>query len=211
MKTDTQLKRDVEAELAWDPAAKSSPVGVVVRNGVVTLAGHVETFADKYAVERAARRVAGVRSLALELDVRLAPGHRRSDSEIAAAVEQALRSQNLLPANHVQVSVENGWVTLRGEVDWDYQRKSIEKAIRPLVGVVGLSDYITLEAQPVPQDLHRRIEEALARQAAREAGRIKVTVEGSTVTLQGEAHSAAEREAATGVVWGAPGVAKVVN
>lgn len=117
MKTDTQLKADVTDELAWDPAINAAGIGVMVKEGVVTLTGHLNSFAEKHAAERAVRRVAGVRAIALELDVKLAPEHRRSDSEIAQAAATSLRLNSLVPGGKVQVEVENGWVTLTGEVD----------------------------------------------------------------------------------------------
>ena len=211
MKTDAELKTDVQAELTWDPAIKSTDIGVIVKEGVVTLTGHLETFAEKYAAERAVRRVKGVRAIAMEIDVKLAAAHKRSDSEIATAAEGALKWHALVPAEKVQVTVERGWVTLRGELEWDYQRRSVEKAIRPLLGVTGISNFITLKPQPVPGNLHKRIEDALTRQAVREARRIEVVVDGSRITLRGRVHSWAERDAAQGVAWSSPGVATVVN
>ena len=211
MKTDAELKTDVQAELTWDPAIKSTDIGVIVKEGVVTLTGHLETFAEKYAAERAVRRVKGVRAIAMEIDVKLAAAHKRSDSEIATAAEGALKWHALVPAEKVQVTVERGWVTLRGELEWDYQRRSVEKAIRPLLGVTGISNFITLKPQPVPGNLHKRIEGALTRQAVREARRIEVVVDGARVTLRGRVHSWAERDAAQGVAWSSPGVATVVN
>jgi osmotically-inducible protein OsmY len=128
MKADAQLKADVSAELDWEPSINASHVGVAVDNGVVTLTGHLDTFAEKFAVERAVQRVQGVRAIALELDVKLEPGHKRSDSEIAAAAESALKWHSLVPEEKIQVKVEKGWVTLKGEVDWDYQRRSADQA-----------------------------------------------------------------------------------
>lgn len=211
MKTDAALKTDVQEELAWDPAVKAGDIGVIVKDGVVTLTGHLDTFAQKYAAERAVRRVKGVKAIAMEVDVKIAAAHKRSDSEIADAVENALNWHVVVAPDQVQATVERGWVTLRGELEWDYQRRAIEKAIRPLLGVTGISNFITLRSRPVPADLHKRIEDALARQAAREARRIDVAVDGSRVTLRGRVHSHAEREAAQGVAWSSPGVMEVVN
>jgi osmotically-inducible protein OsmY len=211
MKTDAELKRDVIAELNWDPAVRATAIGVSVDDGVVTLTGHLETFAEKYAASRAVKRVAGVKAIALELDVRLAPDHKRSDTEIAANAEQALKWNSLVPAEAIRLTVDHGWVTLQGELEWDYQRRSAEKAIRPLIGVVGISNQITLRTRPRQADLARRIEEALTRQAVREARHIQVAIEGHSVTLTGTVHSWAEREAAQGVAWSAPGVRAVIN
>ena len=211
MKTDADLKRDVTAELAWDPAVKSTAVGVAVKDGVVTLTGHLETFAEKHAAARAVRRVAGVKAIALELDVKLSPDHRRSDTDIAATAEQALKWNTQVPVDAIRLTVDHGWVTLQGEVEWDYQRRSIEKAIRPLMGVVGIGNEIVLRARPQAANLARKIEEALTRQALREAKHIQVAVDGTTVKLTGTVHSWQERDAAQGVAWSAPGVSAVIN
>ena len=211
MKTDADLKRDVSAELAWDPAVRSTAIGVAVKDGVVTLTGHLDSFAEKHAATRAVQRVAGVKAVAVELDVRLSPEHKRSDTDIAANVEQALRWNSLIAPDAIRVTVDHGWVSLQGEVDWDYQRRGIEKTIRPLIGVVGISNGIKLKARPQAADLVRKIESALLRQAIREARHIQVAVDGSTVKLSGTVHSWQERAAAQGVAWSAPGVNAVVN
>ena len=211
MKTDADLKRDVNAELAWDPAVKSTAIGVAVKDGVVTLTGHIDTFAEKHAASRAVRRVAGVKAIALELDVKLAPDHKRSDTDIATSAEQALKWNTLVPVEAIRLTVDHGWITLQGDVEWDYQRRSAEKAIRPLMGVVGISNEIVLRARPRVADLSRRIEGALMRQAIREAQRVKIAVEGTTVTLSGTMHSWQERDAVQGVAWSAPGVGDVIN
>ncbi len=211
MKTDAQLKKDVTAELEWDPSINPSHVGVTAADGVVTLSGHLNTFAEKYAVERAVQRVQGVKAIAMELDVKLEPGHKRSDSEIAGAVESALLWHALVPAERIQVKVEKGWITLKGEVDWEYQRQNAEKAVRPLTGVVGISNTITLKPSVTPAKVADRIRDAMARHAEREAKHIEVMVSGSAVTLRGTVDSWAERNAAFGAAWSAPGVLSVVN
>jgi osmotically-inducible protein OsmY len=211
MKTDAQLKKDVTAELEWDPSINASHVGVATDNGVVTLTGHLSTFAEKYAIERAVQRVQGVKAIAVELDVKLEPGHKRSDSEIATAVESGLLWHALVPAERLQVKVEKGWVTLKGEVDWEYQRQSAEKAVRNLTGVVGVSNTITLKPTVTPAKVADRIRDAMARHAEREAKHIEVMVSGSAVTLRGAVDSWAERNAAFGAAWSAPGVLSVVN
>ncbi|MEQ1805766.1 MAG: BON domain-containing protein [Burkholderiaceae bacterium] len=211
MKTDAQLKKDVTAELEWDPSINASHVGVTATDGVVTLTGHLNTFAEKYAIERAAQRVQGVKAIAMELDVKLEPGHKRSDSEIAGAVDSALLWHALVPAERLQVKVEKGWVTLKGEVDWEYQRQNAEKAVRPLTGVVGISNTITLKPSVTPAKVADRIRDAMARHAEREAKHIEVMVSGSAVTLRGAVDSWAERNAAFGAAWSAPGVLSVVN
>ncbi len=211
MKSDAELKKDVVDELAWDPAVNASAVGVAVRDGVVTLTGHLDTYAEKAAVERVLKRVGGVKAIALELDVRLAPGHVRSDTDIARAAEQALGWNSMVPADKVRVIVDRGWVTLQGQLEWDYQRQSAEKAVRALVGVVGLSNEIAIAPRAAPADVTRRIREALTRQAQREVKHMDVRVNGGTVTLQGQVHSWHERNAAQGAAWSAPGVVQVIN
>jgi osmotically-inducible protein OsmY len=211
MKTDADLKRDVSAELAWDPAVRSTAIGVAVKDGVVTLTGHIDTFAEKHAASRAVQRVAGVKAVALELDVRLSPDHKRTDTDIATSAEHALKWNTSIPVDAIRLTVDHGWVTLRGELEWDYQRRSVEKAIRPLIGVVGITNEIKLRAKPQAADLARNIESALLRQAIREARQIHVDVDGNTVKLSGTVHSWHERAAAQGVAWSAPGVYSVVN
>jgi osmotically-inducible protein OsmY len=211
MRTDADLKRDVTAELAWDPAVESTAIGVAVKDGVVTLTGHIDTFAQKHAAARAVRRVADVKAIALELDVKLAPDHRRSDTDIATSAEHALKWNTLVPSDKIKLTVDHGWITLRGEVDWDFQRRTVEKAIRPLMGVVGISNELTLRVRPLAANLSRKIEEALTRQALREAKHIQVSVDGATVKLTGTVHSWQERDAAQGVAWTAPGVRAVIN
>ncbi|BEP55539.1 BON domain-containing protein [Variovorax sp. V118] len=211
MKTDAQLKTDVTHELEWDPSVNATNVGVAVKSGVVTLTGHLETHAEKYAVERIVQRVQGVQALAVELDVKLAPGHKRSDSEIAEAAEGALKWHSEIPKDGILVRVEKGWVTLKGEVDWDFQRRAAARAVQSLIGVVGVANNITLKVHATPADISIRIREALERHALDESKRIEVAVSGSKAVLRGTVHSWAERLAAQGAAWAAPGIASVQN
>jgi osmotically-inducible protein OsmY len=211
MKSDAQLKADVVAELAWDPAINAGAIGVIVKDGLVTLTGHPETFAQKHAAERAVRRVAGVRGIAVELDVKLAPEHERSDSEIAQAAMSALRWNSLVPDEHVKVEVDDGWVSLSGEVDWPYQFSSAEQCIRPLTGVRGVTNNVKIKPRLHGTDIARQITEALTRHAQREARHVTVTVDGGTVTLAGAVDSLAEHDAAIGAAFGTRGVTSVVD
>ena len=211
MKTDAQLRADVLAELEWDPAVPSNQVGVTVKDGIVTLTGHLENFAQEAEVERAVRRVAGVRALAVERDVRLDPTHQRSDTEIAAAAQTALEWHTQIPLERLQIQVERGWITLAGEVDWDYQRSAVEATLRSLRGVTGISNQIQLKPQKAPSDVVQRIQDALVRHAQHLAKHIEVLQEGSTLTLRGHVHSWNERTAAQGAAWSAPGIKRVVN
>lgn len=211
MKTDSDLKRDVLSELLWDPLVSDTKVGVTVNEGVVTLTGHLDTYAEKVAAKRAAERVGGVKAIAVEIDVIPAGAHQRSDTEIALAVEHALSWNTSVPQDRVKVAVEKGWVTLMGDLDWNFQRRAVERMVRPLKGVVGITDNIKLKTLPIPHQLRERIQDALTRQAMREARRIDVIVEGSEVTLRGQVHSWAEKNAAEGASWSAPGVVSVNN
>ena len=211
MKTDMQLKTDVSDELAWNPAIDAAAIGVAVHDGVVTLTGQLNTFAEKHAAERAVRRVAGVRAIAIDLDVKLAPGHKRSDAEIAEVAIAAMRWHSMVPDDCVKVKVENGWVTLSGELEWGYQYASAEQAIRPLLGVRGLTNDITVKPRVSAGNLGGQITAALTRQAQREAHHIGVEVEGAIVTLSGKVHSLAEHDAAIGTAFSARGVSRVVD
>ena len=211
MKTDFQLRRDVMDELAWDAAIGDSAIGVGVRDGIVTLSGHLDSHAEKAAIEHALRRVSGVKAVALELDVRLAPEHVRSDTEIAAAAEHALRWNSVVPADAVRVTVEQGGLRLEGQVDWDFQRRAAGKAVRSLIGVRQVSNEISIRPRASPADLSRRIGQALERQALREAHHLELAVDDGTVTLRGRVRSMRERAAVQGAVRSAPGVRHVVD
>lgn len=211
MTADLDLRNDVMAELALEPSLGAESIGVGARDGIVTLSGHVGTHAQKLLAAKAAGRVAGVRALALELDVQLSPEHRRSDSEIAAAVLDALATRALVPVEHVRVVVDKGWVTLWGDVEWHYERDSAERALQALPGVVGVSDLIEVRRQPTPQGLAERIQLALERQAQREARRIRIEVRGDEVVLRGDVNSGFERDAALGAVVAVSGVGRVFD
>lgn len=211
MKSDLQLKSDITAELVWDPAVNPANVGVAVRNGIVTLSGEVDTYLQKHAVERAVRRVAGVRGIAVDLEVRLAPDHVRSDSDIAQAALHALRWHSVVPTDQVKVEVEDSWVTLTGDVDSGHQSASAEQCVRPLVGVKGVTNNIRLKQQADPVEVLRDIAAAFTRHAEREANHIGIEVDGSVVTLSGKVSSMAEHDAAIGTASAARGVTRVID
>lgn len=211
MKTDLQIKKDIQDELVWDPAVSSTDIGVIVKDGVVTLTGHLSSLAEKLAAERAAQRVGGVKAVAVEMDVRPLSSNARSDTDIAVAAKQALGWNVSVPEGHVQTKVEKGWISLTGEVEWDYQRRAAERAVRDLVGVVGVTNLVKVKPRISPIDIQKSIESALKRQAEREAQHMQVLVEGSRVTLRGKVHSWSERQAAQGAAWSAPGVSNVTN
>jgi len=211
MKTDAELKKAVQEELSWEPSVPDERVGVAVSDGVVTLTGHLDTYIQKDAAQQAAQRVTGVKAVAVELDVVPLGLHQRSDTEIATAIEHHLAWNSTVPQDRIKVTVEKGWVTLSGEVDQNFQRLAAERVIRPLMGVVGITDRIRLKGTAIPANLSVRIQDALMRQAMREGKRIDVSVDGGTVTLRGRVHSWAERNAAEGTTWSAPGVSRVDN
>ncbi|RUR66308.1 BON domain-containing protein [Variovorax guangxiensis] len=211
MKTDTQLRNDIQAELTWAPDVKSSDIGVIVKDGVVTLTGHLSSYAEKYAVERAAQRVYGVKALAIELTVKLPFDNQRTDADIALAAERALEWNVLVPDGKIHPMVEKGWLSLNGEVEWDYQRNAAEVAVRDLMGVTGVSNLVKVKPRVSPADVEKKIHEALSRQADREARKLSISVDGSHVTLRGTVHSWTERDAVQGAAWATPGVTVVVN
>ena len=211
MKSDSDVKHDVTEELRWDPAVNATNIGVAVRDGIVTLSGQVDSFAQKHAAERAVMRVGGVRGIALELEVRLAPHGTRTDTEIAQAALHALRWHSLVPDDKVRVEVEGGKLALSGEVDFAYQRASAEECVRALVGVTAIDNRITIRPRVGEYDIAGQIGAALKRHAERQARHIKVDVEGAVVTLSGMVDSLAEHDAAIGTAFASPGVARVVD
>ena len=211
MKTDSQLQQDVMAELKWEPAVHAAQIGVEVKDGVVTLAGEVGSFGEKWNAERAAQRVNGVQALTVELTVKLSEFGKRTDADIARSAETTLGWTNSLPANAVKVLVEGGWLTLSGDVEWQYQRRDAFDSVRYITGVTGVSNQIgnkpSLSATVVKSD----IEAAIKRRAAADAKTISVDVKGADVTLTGTVHSWAERELATRSAWSSLGVKNVVD
>jgi osmotically-inducible protein OsmY len=209
MKSDSELERDVKEELQWNPDLEASDIAVSARNGAVTLTGVVRSYTDKYEAESAAKRVTGVIAVANDIEVRIPSIHQRPDPDIARDAAAAIK--NYLPLSYEQIKavVREGWVTLEGEVEWQYQKQAAETAVRPLQGVKGVSNLIKIKPRAKPYDIKRKIEEAFRRNAEVDANQIIIEADGSKVVLKGKVRSWAEREEAERVAWQTPGVTKV--
>ncbi|MGF6812991.1 osmotically-inducible protein OsmY [Paraburkholderia sp. Clong3] len=211
MKSDMELQQQVEEELAWDPAVSVTDIGVEVCDRVVTLSGHPVSYAEKVAAEKAAQRVAGVKAVVVEMDVRLLHTDVRADEDIAKAVRTILRWTVGLSEESVKVQVEKGWVTLSGEVDNAYQSHVATRTISHMRGVTGVSNVIRIVSDAAAQDIGEQISQALQRHTDREAKHIAIKAHEGTVTLTGKLDSAAERSAVRGAAWSAPGVHAVID
>jgi osmotically-inducible protein OsmY len=211
MKTDSQLHKDVLDALTYEPSLNAANIGIAVKDGVVTLTGEAPSYAARWTAERVLKRVTGVRGIVQEIQVNLPEQYTRTDTEIAQAVLSALTWDVNVPHEALQVRVEEGWLTLSGSVDWQYQKNHAESASRFLTGVRGVTNIIQVKPQIAPQDVQVKIEQAFDRQAHLEANRIRVDVSGGTVTLRGHVTSYAERDDAEQAAWSVAGVTEVQN
>ena len=211
IRTDEAIQTDILEELKWDTRVQPNEIGVMVKDGVVTLTGWVDSYLKKMAAEEAAHRVRGVKAVANDIEVRLPGSAERTDADLAKAVITALKWQAAIPAGTLDVTVSQGWVTLKGEVEFGFQKRFAERAVQRLSGVKGVTNLITVKPRLSPSDLKQQIERALIRNAETDARNITVEVQGSKVILRGTVRSYAEKQAAEDTAWSAPGVSEVDN
>lgn len=210
MKTNTELQRDVLEQLRWEPSIRDDEIGVAVKDGVVTLSGHVPSYSDRYIAIYAVERVAGVKAVADEMEVKLPSSDERTDTELAHAAVKMLGWHVQVPDDHVKVAVRDGWITLEGEVEWQYQRAAAERALRHLTGVRGVRNLVSVKPKLISAyDVAQKIKDSLRRSADLVADHITIETDDGAITLRGRVRSFAERRDVERAAWGAPGVTRV--
>lgn len=209
MKTNAQLQRDVLDELQFEPAVDPAEIGVIAQDGIVTLAGRVKSYAEKWSAVRAVERLVGVRAVVDEMTVELPTIYQRTEEDLARAVLNALKWDVMVPNERIKVKVSQGWITLEGTVDHKYEQAAVESAVRNLAGVKGVENLVKIKPVATPFEVKAKIENAFRRTAELEARKIKVDVQGEKVILRGTVHRWAERDEAERAAWSAPGVSQV--
>jgi len=211
MKSDSQIQEDVMEELKWEPFLKASEIGVSVKNGIVTLSGIVDSYTKKLAAENAAKKISGVKAIAEDIQIGVSPAYKKTDTEIAEAVLNALRWHAAVQEEKIKIKVENGNVKLEGEVEWEYQRNNAKVAIQNLTGVNAVLNFITVKPKITPAEIQQKITAAFHRSATIDASKVGAEVIGNKVILRGKVRSIVEKEDAETAAWNAPGVTFVEN
>ena len=211
MKSDNQIQKDVMDELKWQPFLNASEIGVTVKNGIVTLSGQIDNYSKKLSAEKAAKRVLGVKAIAEDIQIGVSPAYNKTDTEIAEAVLNALKWHTAVQEEKIKIKVENGNVTLEGEVEWEFQRSNAKTAIENLTGVCSVFNFINVKPKITASDIQQKIKSAFLRSATIDSEKITADVMGSRVTLSGHVHSYTEKEDAENAAWNAPGVLSIEN
>lgn len=211
MKTDLEIQRNVMDELKWEPFLNSSEIGVAVKNGVVTLTGTVDTFSKKQAAEKAAKRVTGVKAVAEEIEVKLFPSSTKSDTDLASTIVDSLKWHSAMKEERIKVKVEKGWVTLEGDVEWEFQKDAAKTTVENLMGVKGITNLINVKPAVTAKDIKQKISSALLRSATLDSEKIEVEIRGNKAIITGKVRSWAEKQEAENAAWNAHGITSVEN
>jgi len=211
MKSDIEIQKDVIEQLKWEPFLNAAQIGVAVKNGIVTLSGQVDAYSKKILAEKTTKKVAGVKAIAEDIQVGISPVYKKTDTEIAETVVNALKWHTMIPDEKIKVSVEEGNVKLEGDVEWEYQRNQAKTAVENLTGVRFVTNLVAVKPKITPYELQQKINSSFQRSANIDSARITAEVLGSKITLRGKVRSFAEKEDAENAVWSAPGVVSVEN